>query len=285
MSEQIYKAQQRAFSLLEEKGLDSGSVRILLEHVTGFSYSQLLANMQEPLTEEQSKLFWEKVEILQTGMPIQYITEEEQFYGRTFKVSESVLIPRPETEELILEATKRISRIFSKSQLKLADIGTGSGAIAVTMKLEVPGLDVTATDLSEAALLIARENATRLQADITFLQGDLAEPLNDEKWDVVLSNPPYIANDEAALMHQTVLDYEPHLALFAEEDGLYCYRKLAQQLPTMMKTPALIGLEIGYLQGPAVKALFEQAFPQATVEIVKDINGKDRMIFCEVVDC
>lgn len=285
MSEQIYKAQQRAFSLLEEKGLDSGSVRILLEHVTGFSYAQLLANMQEPLTEEQSKLFWEKMEILQTGMPIQYITEEEHFYGRTFKVSESVLIPRPETEELILEATKRIPRIFSNSQLKLADIGTGSGAIAVTMKLEVPELNVTATDLSEAALLIARENAARLQADITFLQGNLAEPLNNEKWDIVLSNPPYIANEEAAEMHQTVLDYEPHLALFAEEDGLYCYRKLAEQLPTMMNTPALIGLEIGYLQGPAVKMLFEQAFPQSTVEIVKDINGKDRMVFCEILDC
>ena len=241
--------------------------------------------MQETLTEEQSTMFWDKMQVLQTGMPIQYITGEEQFYGRTFKVSESVLIPRPETEELILEATKRIPRIFSNPQLKFADIGTGSGAIAVTMKLEVPELNVTATDLSEDALLIARENAARLQADVTFLQGDLAEPLNDEKWDVVLSNPPYIANEEAALMHQTVLDYEPHLALFAEEDGLYCYRKLAEQLPTMMKTPALIGLEIGYLQGPAVKMLFEQAFPQAKVEIVKDINGKDRMVFCEILDC
>ncbi|MDS9472286.1 peptide chain release factor N(5)-glutamine methyltransferase [Sporosarcina pasteurii] len=282
MTERIYEAQHRAFSLLEEKGLDAGAIRFLMEHITGFSHASLLANMRTYLTEEQHHRFWQKVDELLEGKPVQYVIGHEVFYGRTFQVNENVLIPRPETEELIVEALKRMKKLFGESNPTVADIGTGSGAIAITMKLESPQLEVTATDISESALRVAKQNATELGAAIDFKQGDLTEPLAHKTWDVVLSNPPYIARSEASEMTDTVLDYEPHRALFAEEDGLYCYRKLAEQLPKLMNKPGLIGVEFGHAQGRAVYHLFSESFPNAVIETVKDINGKDRMLFCEI---
>ena len=143
-------------------------------------------------------------------------------------------------------------------------------------------LTVIATDLSKDAFTTAQKNAQRLEADIDFRLGDLTAPLTGEKFDIVLSNPPYIAFDEAQAMSDIVLEHEPHSALFAEEDGLILYRKLAEQLPAYMNRPALIGLEIGYTQGEKVAKFFQDSFPQATISIEKDINGKPRMIFCEI---
>lgn len=282
MTERIYEARNRAFSLLEEKGLDSGSVTILLQHITGLSHAMLLANMQTELTKTESQRFWEKLDQLLEGKPIQHITGVESFYGRTFNVNEHVLIPRPETEELIYYALDRQQHLFQTDTLKVADIGTGSGAIAITLKLEKPNVQVTATDISEEALAVAKENARSLGATVCFQQGDLAEPLASEKWDIVLSNPPYISDAEAKDMTSTVLDYEPHTALFAKDDGLFCYQKLASQLPSIMNRPGLVGVEIGYKQGEAVAALFTEAFPTAKVEVIQDINGKDRMVFCTI---
>ncbi len=282
MTERIYEARNRAFSLLKEKGLDHGSVTVLLQHITGFSHVMLLANMQTELTETQQRRFWQKVDELLKGKPVQYVIGVESFYGRIFNVDEHVLIPRPETEELIFHMLERQKFLFQNKTLNVADIGTGSGAIAVTMKLEVPEWEVTATDISDDALEVAKVNAEKLGAEVHFRQGNLAAPLSNEKWDIILSNPPYIADYEAKEMAATVLDYEPHEALFAEENGLFCYRELAAQLPQMMNTPGLVGVEIGYAQGEVVANLFKEVFPNAVVDIVRDINGKDRMIFCEI---
>ena len=191
-----------------------------------------------------------------------------------------VLIPRPETEELVLGALERSRKMPEKC--RVADIGTGSGAIAIAFKKERPEAIVTATDISEKALKIAQRNAKRNDAEIDFRLGNLAEPLEGEKWDIVLSNPPYIAHEESAEMSRTVLDFEPHSALFADEDGLFFYKKLAKQLPKLMNKPGLVGLEIGYRQGQAVSEMFQKAFPKARVSVVRDLNGKDRMIFCEI---
>lgn len=284
MVERIYEAQNRAFSLLENKGLDTGAVQIVMEHVTKQNRTSLLANLREPLTEQQRIIFWDKVDELLTGKPVQYVIGTESFYGRTFAVNGNVLIPRPETEELIYGAIERIPRLFQRKNLAVADIGTGSGAIASTMKMEWPEADVTATDISEGALVVAKQNAEQLGAVVTFKQGDLTEPLKTTKWDVVLSNPPYIAHNEAQVMAETVVAHEPYNALFADEDGLFFYRKLAENLPQLMNKPGLIGIEIGHEQGRAVHKLFTEAFPTAVVETVKDINGKDRMIFCEICE-
>lgn len=278
----VFEALKWASSYLEEKNREANAARLLLQHVLDMDYTQLVMNMSEPLTEQQRETFFDLVEQHVVGKPVQYLVGTEEFYGRDFIVNESVLIPRPETEELVQEALQRIPSLFGDRSIKLADIGTGSGAIAISMKKEMPKLEVTATDLSEAALVVAQKNSENLQAAIRFLQGDLTKPIQTEKFDVVLSNPPYIAFDEAVLMEDVVLEHEPHSALFAEEDGLILYRQLAEQLPRIMNKPGLIGFEIGYTQGEAVYNLLKMNFPQAETVVLKDLFGKDRMVFCEI---
>lgn len=282
MTEKVYEALEKASLLLEEKGLDVHAAKLLMEFITNKTSASLLADLREPLTAEQQRAFWDATDELLTGKPVQYIIGHEQFYGYTFKVDENVLIPRPETEELVYYALERGRKLFPHKAIHVADVGTGSGAIAVSFKKEWPEASVTATDISEEALAVAKQNAVANEADIEFCLGDLTRPIAGRKWDMILSNPPYIAHDEAKLMSDTVLEHEPHRALFAEEDGLYFYRKLAESLPPLMNFPALIGVEIGYLQGEAVQQLFQTAFPEAIIETVKDINGKDRMIFCKI---
>ena len=271
-----------ASSFLVDNGREETAARIVMQHILGTTYSGVMLHLQDTLTFEQSERFEKLIEEHASGRPVQYCIGSEEFYGRTFIVDESVLIPRPETEELVLATTNRIGQLFDNKTLKLADIGTGSGAIAISMKLECPELTVVATDLSVAALATAKKNAQLLAADIDFRLGDLTAPLVGEKFDIVLSNPPYIAFEEAKDMSSIVLEHEPHSALFAEEDGLVLYRKLAQQLPALMNKPALIGLEIGYTQGEQVAKFFKESFPQASITVEKDINGKPRMVFCEI---
>lgn len=283
MHKTIFEALNGASSFLEENGREGNAARILLQHILQTSYSGLMMKMHDTLPEEQQQQFDAFILEHVKGRPVQYITGTEDFYGRTFVVDESVLIPRPETEELIVGTIERISKLFGdKQNLKFADIGTGSGAIAITMKKECPQLNVTATDFSPAALATAQKNAEQLQAEITFKLGDLTEPIANEKWDIVLSNPPYIAYEEMEKMSDVVVAHEPHQALFADEDGLLLYRKLAENLPALMKRPALIGLEIGYTQGEAVANFFRKSFPNAHVTVVQDINKKDRIVFCEI---
>lgn len=279
---QVFEALQWASSFLEEKNREANAARLLLQHVLAVDYTGLMLNMREPLTEEQQQQFEELIHAHIAGKPVQYLIGTEQFYGRTFKVNEAVLIPRPETEELVEQALERMTAKFGDASLSLVDIGTGSGAIAVTLKKERPSLQVTATDLSEDALQTAKQNAQLLEADVTFLQGDLTAPVQHQKFDVVLSNPPYIAFDEVNVMNELVLEHEPHTALFAEENGLQLYRRLCEELPHIVHNQAIIGFEIGYQQGGAVYNLLKKSFPQGKVEVLKDLFGQDRMVFCEI---
>ncbi len=278
----VTEALDWASSFLVDNGREQTAARIVMQHILGTSYSEVMLHLQDELTAEQQVKFTTLIEEHASGRPVQYCIGVEEFYGRSFFVDESVLIPRSETEELVLGTITRINKLFQHQALKLVDIGTGSGAIAISMKLECPELTVVATDLSKAALATAQKNAQRLEANIDCRLGDLTAPLAGEKFDIVLSNPPYIAFDEAQEMSSVVLEHEPHSALFAEEEGLILYRKLAEQLPAYMNRPALIGLEIGYTQGEKVAKFFRDSFPQATISIEKDINGKPRMIFCEI---
>lgn len=284
MNKTIFEALNGASSFLEDNGREGNAARLLLQHVLQINYSGLMMKMHDEISVEQEQQFTAYIEAHIKGRPVQYITGVEEFYGRTFEVDESVLIPRPETEELIVGTIERINRLFNKNDLLLADIGTGSGAIAITMKKECPDLNITATDISTAALETAQKNAKILQAELTFIEGDLTAPIAHQKWDIVLSNPPYIAFEDMSSLSDVVVEHEPHSALFANENGLILYRKLAEQLPPLMNTPGLIGVEIGYTQGEAVAKFFREHFPQAQVSVVKDINGKDRMVFCEITE-
>ena len=282
MTETIYESVRRAQQLLNARGMDAHAAELAMRSVTGKSQADYLASFRDQLSHEPHSEFWAIITELVTGKPIQYILGEESFYGYSFEVNEHVLIPRPETEELVHYALQRANQLFGNQIIQVADIGTGSGAIAVAFKKERPTAEVTATDFSEPALEVAKRNAQRNEADVTFLQGNMEEPLRHQKWDIVLSNPPYIAEHEKSVMSPTVYEFEPPTALFAEEEGLYFYRRLAESLSPLMNRHALIGFEIGYLQGPAVQKYLEEAFPEATVEVVQDINKKDRMIFCEI---
>lgn len=278
-----FEALTRASSFLEENKREKEVARYLLQHVLQKNYSELMMTIYDEITPEAYQTFWAYIEEHATGRPFQYITGQETFYGRDFLVNEHVLIPRPETEELIEEVKKRVARLFEEHKtLKIADIGTGSGAIALTVKKEISNAEVTATDISTEALVVAKKNAERLKAKVEFKQGDLIAPIADQKWDIILSNPPYIGSHEAESLSDTVIDYEPHLALFAAEDGLQLYRKMTEQLPEIMNAPSFIGFEIGYAQGPAVQKMLQNAFPLADVEIVQDINQKNRFVFCTI---
>ncbi|MBY0097425.1 peptide chain release factor N(5)-glutamine methyltransferase [Mesobacillus maritimus] len=285
MSKKLYEALNWASSFLKEKQRDENVGELLLRHFTGMSRSRLFAEMREDLQPEVLAQFEEAVRQHEKGVPVQYIIGSEEFYGRSFNVNPAVLIPRPETEELVYGTLKRLDSMFgAEGALDLADVGTGSGAISITLKLEQPRLKVTATDLSDQALATAQENATRLGAEVEFIQGNLLAPFisSGKKLDAVISNPPYIPVADQLTMSEIVTEHEPHMALFAGDDGLDLYRRFMVELPLVLKEKALVGFEIGAGQGEAVSDLLKQTFPGAKVEVVLDINRKDRMVFAEI---
>lgn len=278
----VYEALNWASSFLKETGRDANAGEILLQFYLKMNRSKLLASLHDELSDDVWEAFEQAVKQHVTGKPVQYIIGSEEFYGRTFFVNEEVLIPRPETEELIYHTLCKMKAIFPAGKvLDLADIGTGSGAIAITMKCEEPRLQVTATDIASESLEVAKQNALALEAEISFVQGDLLQPfiLNKLRFDMVLSNPPYIPDEDIVDMSEVVTEHEPHRALFAGVDGLDFYRRFMDELPLVMRTPGLIGFEVGAGQGERVAELLRNTFANAEVSVEYDINGKDRMVF------
>ena len=281
----VFEALKWASSYLKDNNREEYAAELLLRHCLSISRSEMLLRFHEEMDMEQLQQYRQYVHMHAEGNPVQYIIGKEEFYGRTFLVNQEVLIPRPETEELVQSALERVKSRFGRiSELNLVDIGTGSGAIAITMKLENPSLIVTATDLYKESLKVAEYNAQTLGANIHFVQGDLLQPFmgNGPTFDIVLSNPPYIPEGDVVDMSDVVTEHEPHRALFAGEDGLILYRRLCEELPKIVKEKAIIGFEVGAGQSKVVAEYLKQSFPQAKVEVQFDINGKDRMVFAEI---
>lgn len=215
------------------------------------------------------------LEKLKKGIPVQYIVGNVNFYGYTFKVNENVLIPRFETE-LLIEKTINYIKKYLNENIKIVDIGTGSGAIAITLKKELEKSIVTATDISSKALEVAIENAKDNNADINFIEGDLLSPLK-EKYDVIISNPPYIAYDEE--IEEIVKNNEPHLALYASDEGMYNYKEIIKNAKKYLNDKFIIAFEIGYMQGDKLKEYAKKYFSEAEIKIEKDYSEKDRFMF------
>lgn len=209
------------------------------------------------------------------GEPLQYITGEAEFYGINFGVNRDVLIPRPETEHLVAKA---LSLAADFKPPRIVDVGTGSGAIAVTLSYKLPAAHVTATDISAAALAVARKNAERngVAERVRFLEGDLLAPVAGEQFDLVVSNPPYVAERDRDALSVEVRNYEPAQALFAGEDGLAIYRRLIPAAWSALVPCGLVALEIGYSQQPALHALLaDSGFEQ--IEFIADLQGIPRV--------
>ncbi|WP_343033669.1 peptide chain release factor N(5)-glutamine methyltransferase [Alkalicoccus luteus] len=270
----MFEALSRASSFLEEAGEETEIASILLQHHTGYSRARLLAEMRSQIDESLLERYMEDVRTAASGVPVQHITGSEQFYGRRFHVNPDVLIPRPETEELVQHMLEQCR----KPDASIVDIGTGSGIIAITLALELPESSVTAVDISERALATAERNAASLQADVTFLLGDLVSPVAGRTFDVLVSNPPYIPEGDRQSMKRNVTEHEPEGALFAGEDGLVIYRKLAASLPEMLTADGIAAFEIGDGQGEAVASLMKHALPEADVTVLRDINDRERII-------
>ncbi|WP_456277430.1 peptide chain release factor N(5)-glutamine methyltransferase [Bacillus sp. AK128] len=283
MFTKVYEALNWASSFLEEAGREAKAGELLLMHVLDYNRTQLFMNMREDLPSQAQEALIEAVTLHKKGVPVQHITGYEEFYGRRFDVNQEVLIPRPETEELVLGVLQRMKRHFpAKETLDLVDVGTGSGAIAITISLEEERLTTFATDIAEESLQVARQNAEKLGARVTFLHGDMLAPIQKlgKKVDIVISNPPYIPNDD--ILSDVVKDHEPHRALFGGQDGLDFYRRFMEELPLVLNDQAIVAFEVGAGQGQAVAMMLQQTFSNAVVEVQDDINGKDRMVYAMI---
>ncbi|ECL7894767.1 TPA: peptide chain release factor N(5)-glutamine methyltransferase [Listeria innocua] len=276
---QINQLLKNAEAILLKKGLDQNAAEILLETRMGLTRSELWMEMSRELEPNHEKQFQEDFARYLAGEPVQYILKTAPFYGYDFLVTEDVLIPRPETEELVATAEAFLKKHPLRS---LLDVCTGSGIIAIALKKAFPDMTVTASDISAAALEIAKKNALLLNADVRFVETDLLESFkqNNERFDMIVANPPYISEAEKAEMSDYVLKNEPSIALFAENDGLAIYERFVDNLKYVLNPSFWVGVEIGYTQGERVKQLFEKSYPHATVLIHKDINSKDRYVTC-----
>ena len=267
-------------TMLDDTNKDCNVAKVLFYHLANKEPHQLYLMMDEEVEDELYQAFQAGIKRYMDGEPIQYIKGKETFFSRDFIVNEDVLIPRYETEELVENILYKIDDYFEDYEsIDLCDVGTGSGAIAISLALEESKLNVVATDISKEALEVARLNAQELGANIEFYQGDMLEPLIDRemKVDIFVSNPPYIPVEPD--IESVVKDNEPHVALFGGNDGLYFYRKIFSKVQSVIKDRALLAFEMGFDQRELMCQAVEHYFPNIPYEIIKDINGKDRMLF------
>ena len=236
------------------KGQASRDAELLLLHTLDITRAQLFANPDRKLSEEDGFFYWKNISRRAANEPIQYITGQQEFYGLNFHVTPAVLIPRPETEHLV-EAV--LDLLPLNEPLEIADVGTGSGILAVTLALHLPHAQITAFDISTDALSVARRNAeTHHVADrIQFLYSDLLGAAPRGPFDAIVSNPPYVSEGDRNTLHPEVRDYEPATALFAGDTGLDVYRRLIPQSYDALKPGGLLALEIGHGQQEALTAL------------------------------
>lgn len=268
-----------------EKQCDSKDIPMetVMAYLTELSQRErydLYLHYEDEMPEELEKEFIAGMQRILNYEPMEHVLGYSWFYGYKMIVNEDVLIPRPETEELCANILARMDERFpNKEQITCADVGTGSGAIAIVLAKEEPKVKMMATDISEEAVQTAKKNAVNNEADITFVTGDMLQPLIDSniKLDVLVSNPPYIPQEE--VMEKSVIDYEPHVALFGGEDGLKFYKEIFKNCRKVLNEKAFMAFEMGWDQRERMSNLVEEMLPECKYEIIKDMNDKDRMLF------
>lgn len=260
-------------------GQGEQAAQLLMLELANLEAHNLYMEYDEEVPQDLLEAFEAGIRRMEQGEPLGHVLGFEWFYGYRFKVNPDVLIPRPETEELVANILAAYDECFDGQDVDVIDVGTGSGAIAIALRKEEAHLQVTASDISEQAVAVARKNAADNAADVTFLTGDMLEPFIEAgiRCDILVSNPPYIPVYEQ--MEHSVVDFEPHVALFGGEDGLKFYREIFANAHRVIKEKAILAFEMGYDQGERLRALAKEHFPDARVEIIKDLSGKNRMLF------
>jgi len=260
--------------------IDKRDAELLLMHILHCDHAFIAAHREAPLTPEQQTEFRHMVTRRALGEPVQYITGHQEFYALDFRVTPDVLIPRPETEHLVEAVLLWATRFHDERTLQIVDIGTGSGAIVVALATHLAGANFFATDISEPALAIARDNARTHQCEqrIHFAHGDLLSGLalpEEFRFDAIVSNPPYVPSGDAVTMQPEVVGHEPHTALFAGDDGLEIYRRLIPAARTALHPCGLLAMEIGYGQR---EALTELLHDWNEVRFLDDYQGIPRTV-------
>lgn len=270
-----FEAQKRASLCIEDKNLDKEIAKFLMMERFNLDTTHLLLHYRDEMNKNDLKQYFNDVNKYIEGYPPQYIIGKANFFGHEFYVDSNVLIPRPETEELVEWV---VSDYGSKDKLSILDMGTGSGAIAVSLKMEKNNWNVDAADISDAALSVAKKNAKANQVDVKFISSDLFENINQD-YDVIISNPPYVADDELKYMDASVIQYEPHEALFAKNHGLFIYERIASYIQSIsFHHHGDLYLEIGFKQKSAVVDIFNKKLPNALITTRDDFYGNPRMV-------
>ena len=258
---------------LQEIGEDPENLTYVFRELKSWSLLDFILHQNKEVTESDQKVLESIMAQLEDHRSPQYITGKAYFRDLELAVDERVLIPRPETEELVDLVLKE----NSKADLRVLDIGTGSGAIAISLKSARPDWQVTASDISQGALQLAEENSKLNQVSLDFVESDVFGQITGT-FDVIISNPPYIAYGDKDEVGMNVLASEPHLALFADEDGFAIYRQIIEGAGEHLSENGKLYFEIGYKQGDGLRALLSKHFPQKRVRVLEDIFGKDRKV-------
>ena len=267
---------ENAKKKLDLNNLEHRSIYLFLQDILNVDKTRILMLKDEEVSDEILEKFSDMLaDYIIDNKPIEYILGYTYFYGNKIKVNENVLIPRDESEELVEHALKYI-----RSGDNVLDLCTGSGSIAIAIKTEVSDCNVTASDISEGALRVAKENASDNNVSIKFVKGDLLEPFNEEKFDVIVCNPPYISKSYEV---NEFVKHEPSIALYAEDDGLANYENIIMNLANVLKREGVILFEIGYDQKEKVFDLCKKHLNNYSVECFKDISGNDRIVVIKLV--
>ena len=254
---------------------------LLLMHVLGNDRAWLYAHPEEVLSPAQLEKYLELISLRASGTPTQYLTGKQEFWGLDFEVTRDVLIPRPETEHVIEVAMTRIGEARRGAELKIADIGTGSGCIAVALAHELPRTQIYATDISRAALAVAQRNAARhgVADRIHFFESNLLAGVTEPvEFDVIVSNPPYVAERDSKSLPRDVHEHEPHIALFAGEAGLDVYAPLIVQAESRLRQGGILVLELGFGTFEAVSDMLDSARGWTRVSATMDLAGIPRVL-------
>ncbi|MDD3477264.1 MAG: peptide chain release factor N(5)-glutamine methyltransferase [Candidatus Izemoplasmatales bacterium] len=258
--------------------MESSAAKVLLLHHSEMENAALYLHLDDVMSEAQYAGFLEGCHRhFERKEPVQYVVGYTYFYGYKFHVDERVLIPRFETEELVANVLFHYDEMFDGKDVALVDVGTGSGCLAVALALEESHLHVSASDISEAALAVAKQNAAYLNSPVTFTQGDMLQPFEGKKFDILVSNPPYIPDEE--FVEEIIKNHEPHTALFGGSDGLKFYEIILSGAKDILNEENFLAFEHAYNTKDALKELALRYFPEAEIVQYQDMQGKDRMTF------